>query len=214
MERINIYGFPHKGIRNALGQLSIKVGSLNINNEDQINEVIAQADEISELLKLHLHSEEAHVLPPVEAKVPGSTEHNHDDHEAMAALEHEMVEKIHQIKQQRTVASVTAAYDKVNEFIKEYFRHMEEEEVDLNKVIWQHFEDQEIMGWQGKILSEFTPEQFFKWFKYIIPALHPHEQEIMLGGFKQNAPQEAYNHTIQGLKPYVSEGQYAFISSI
>lgn len=214
MQRVNIYGFPHKGIRNALGQLSFKLGGLDGNQTDQVTEVVDQTEEISELLKLHLHSEETHVLPPVEAKVPGSTEHNHDDHEAMEALEHQMVEKVRHLHEDASPAAVTAAYDQVNIFIKEYFRHMEEEETDVNEVIWANFEDQEILSWQGKILSEFTPDQFFKWFKYIIPALQPHEQQIMLGGFKSNAPAEAYQATIQNLKPYLSDTQFAFIQTI
>ncbi len=91
---------------------------------------------------------------------------------------------------------------------------MDEEETQMNEVIWNNFEDQEILGWQGKILSELTPEQFFKWFKYIIPALQPHEQNAMLGGFKANAPAEAFNATIQGLRPFVSDAQFTHISNI
>jgi hypothetical protein len=77
---------------------------------------------------------------------------------------------------------------------------MNEEETEMNKVIWEHFTDEEVLGWQGQILSKLTPAQFFKWFKYIIPALTQLEQRIMLGGFKQNAPAEAYNGTIKNLE--------------
>ena len=55
---------------------------------------------------------------------------------------------------------------------------------------------------------------FFKWFKYIIPALSPLEQSIMLGGFKQNAPKEVFAATIKRLKPYVSAKQCEYIGSL
>lgn len=213
-QRVNIYGFPHKGLRHGLGKLSLAVGNLNTNDADAVSEVVATANELSELLGLHLHSEEDFVSPPLEAKVPGSTEHNHEDHEAMKVLEHQMVAAIDALGAHPNPATQEVAYQAVNLFIREYFRHMSEEEGDMNKIIWENFQDQDILGWQGQILSKLTPEQFFKWFKYIIPALSPFEQQIMLGGFKENAPSEAYNATIAALEPFVSPQQFAHIQTI
>lgn len=213
-QRVNIYGFPHKGLRNGLGKLSLAIGNLDTNDTGAVQEVVALANELSELLGLHLHSEEDFVSPPLEAKIPGSTEHNHEDHEAMKVLEHEMVAAVQAMALNPNPATQEVAYQAVNLFIREYFRHMSEEEGDMNKVIWENFEDQDILGWQGQILSKLTPDQFFKWFKYIIPALSPFEQQIMLGGFKENAPVEAYTATIAGLEPFVTPKQFAHIQTI
>ena len=213
-QRVNIYGFPHKGIRNGLGQLSFKVGSLILDDAEALKACKEIADDLSELLDLHLNAEEDFVSPPMEAKVPGSTEHNHEDHKEMHRLEHEMKAAIDKLVATPNQMNLNTTYDKINHFIKEYFRHMSEEETDMNKVIWEHFSDEEVLGWQGQILSKLTPAQFFKWFKYIIPALSQLEQKIMLGGFKQNAPAEAYNQTIKNLEPFLSPKQFTFISSL
>ena len=212
--RINIYGFPHKGLRNALGQLSLKIGNLDLENKEAVDNIASQAFEISGLLKLHLHSEESYVLPPLEKEVPGSTKHNHDDHEFMEQLEKVMMTQIQLLKDNPTWENATKAYQHTNLFIREYFRHMDEEESDLNQVIWKFFSDADILEWQGKILSSLSPEQMFNWFKYIIPALSPFEQNIMLGEFKQNAPKEAYDLVINGIKPFVTETQYQHIQKI
>ena len=213
-QRVNIYGFPHKGIRYGLGQLSFKVGSLILNDPEALNVCKEIADDLSELLDLHLNSEEDFVIPPLEAKVPGCTQHNHEDHLEMQSLEHEMKAAILELVDSPNEMHLNLAYQKINHFIKEYFRHMSEEETDMNKVIWEHFEDEEILAWQGQILSKLTPAQFFKWFKYIIPALSQLEQRIMLGGFKQNAPAEAYHGTIKNLEPYLTPKQFTYISSL
>lgn len=212
--RVNIYGFPHKGLRNGLGKLSFAISSLDPNNSEEVQSVLELAKELSELLGLHLHSEEEFVTPPLEEKVPGSTQHNHDDHEAMEALEHDMMDAIEALESNPNMQTQEEAYQAVNLFIREYFRHMSEEEGDMNNIIWENFSDEDILGWQGQILSKLTPDQFFKWFKYIIPALNPFEQQIMLGGFKENAPSEAYNATIQALKPFVTEKQFSHIQTI
>ena len=85
-QRVNIYGFPHKGIRNGLGQLSFRIGSLILDDASEVNACKEIADDLSELLELHLNAEEEFVLPPVEAKVPGSTQHNQEDHKKMEIL--------------------------------------------------------------------------------------------------------------------------------
>jgi len=213
-QRVNIYRFPHKGIRYGLGQLSFKVGSLIFDDNGALKACKEIADDLSELLDLHLHAEEEFVLPPLEAKVPGSTQHNHNDHIAMQKLEHDMNDAIRRLVDVPNETHLNIAYDKINNFIKEYFRHMSEEETDINKVIWEHFSDQEILGWQGQILAKLTPDQFFKWFKYIIPSLSQLEQNLMLEGFKENAPAEAYNGTIKNLEPYLTPKQFAYISSL
>lgn len=150
--RVNIYGFPHKGLRNGLGQLSFALGNLDINDSQQLEDVVQLAGELSELLGLHLHSEEDFVTPPLEEKVPGSTKHNHEDHEAMEALEHDMFESVKKMADHPNPVTQEIAYQSVNLFIREYFRHMSEEEGDMNKVIWDNFSDDEILGWQGQIL--------------------------------------------------------------
>ena len=214
MQRVNIYGFPHKGIRYGLGKLSFKIGSLILDDAEELNACKEIANDLSELLSLHLHAEEDYVTPPLEAKVPGSTDHNHEDHIKMEQMEHEMKEAVDTLLATPNQMNLNLAYDSVNLFIREYYRHMSEEENEINEMIWAHFSDAEILGWQGQILSKLTPDQFFKWFKYIIPALSPLEQSIMLGGFKQNAPKEVFAATIKRLKPYVSAKQYEYIGSL
>ena len=213
-QRVNIYGFPHKGLRHGLGKLSLAIGNLDTNDKNAVASVVALAEELSELLGLHLHAEEDFVNPHMEAEIPGSTQHNHEDHEAMEALENEVMATIKALGYDPNPGTQEIAYQAINLFIREYFRHMSEEEVDMNKVIWENFSDQDILSWQGQILSKLSPEQFFKWFKYIIPALSPFEQHIMLGGFKSNAPSEAYQATIKGLEPFVSAKQFAHIQTI
>lgn len=213
-QRVNIYGFPHKGIRNGLGQLSFKVGSLMLDDAQDLKACKQIADDLSELLDLHLNAEETFVAPPMEAKAPGSTEHNHEDHQEMQRLEHEMKSAVDTLMEAPNEMNLNNAYNKINHFIREYFRHMSEEEIDMNKVIWEHFSDEEVLGWQGQILSKLTPAQFFKWFKYIIPSLTQLEQRIMLGGFKENAPAEVYKETIKNLEPYLSAKQFKYISTL
>ncbi len=66
----------------------------------------------------------------------------------------------------------------------------------MNSLIWSHFTDEELMGIHGAIMSKLAPEQIVLWFKYIVPALNPMERNIILSGFKANAPEEFVNRVL------------------
>ena len=114
MQRANIYGYTHKGIRYELGKLSFKIGSLILEDAEEINACKEIADDLSELLSLHLHAEEDYVTPPLEAKIPGSNNHNHEDHIKMEQMEHEMKEAVDALVATPNQMNLNLAYDSVN----------------------------------------------------------------------------------------------------
>lgn len=203
MQRMNIYGFPHKGIRLALGQLSTLSGNTDYSSTKAVSKLQALTTEIVTMLALHLHSEESVVLPAVEAKVPGSTHENIEEHEALEKQEKEMAALMDRISANPDPAKGVAFYEAVNDFVSKYFAHMAMEETDINKIIWANFKDEEIMAWHGQVMSTLTPDQVMLWFKYIVPALNPMERQIIMGGFKANAPEEFYNAVLDMLQEYL-----------
>lgn len=81
--RMNIYGFPHKGLRIALSQLSMLSGNTDYSDAESLAKLKNLSLELITLLGLHLHSEEDVVLPALETKVPGSTRQNVEEHEQL-----------------------------------------------------------------------------------------------------------------------------------
>ena len=78
--RMNIYGFPHKGIRIALSRLSMLAGNTDYSDTESLEKLKTLTTEIVTMLDLHRHSEEDVVLPALESKVPGSTTENVEEH--------------------------------------------------------------------------------------------------------------------------------------
>ena len=81
--RVDIYNFPHKGIRNLISQVSFLAGNTDYSNQHALDELKKKAAELILILNLHLHSEEEHLLPALEAKLPGSTRENVEEHELL-----------------------------------------------------------------------------------------------------------------------------------
>ena len=106
-------------------------------------------------------------------------------------------------------ASGAKFYESVTAFFANYINHMAMEESDMNALIWENFSDEEIMSWTGRIMSTLTPAQISSFFKYMVPALNPFERNIVLGGFKANAPAEYFNSIIGMLKAHMTESEHS-----
>eukprot|EP00730_Choanoeca_flexa_P002499 TRINITY_DN11071_c0_g1_i1.p2 TRINITY_DN11071_c0_g1~~TRINITY_DN11071_c0_g1_i1.p2 ORF type:complete len:236 (+),score=66.39 TRINITY_DN11071_c0_g1_i1:1796-2503(+) len=202
--RANIYGFPHKGLRNGLGQLLFKAGNVNVNDADSVKDLQDLSNTIVTLLHLHQSSEDEVLLPDVEAKAPGSTKENAEEHEKLEKMVEAFEKAVGKVMVNCDADVANEAYTKISAFFSAYLTHMAAEESEMNKVIWANFDDGEIMAWHGRIMEKLSPEQKMMWIRFIVPALNEGERHAMLGQLKANAPIEAYNATIDMLGNYMS----------
>lgn len=212
--RMNIYGFPHKGLRIALSQLSMLSGNTDYSDAESLAKLKNLSLELITLLNLHLHSEEDVVLPALETKVPGSTRQNVEEHEQ---LEKEIEAFDKQLKNITVDSAPNAGaefYEAVYNFHSKYITHMAMEEGEINPLIWANFTDEEIMAWHGQVMATLTPDQIMMWFRYIVPALNPFERSIIMGGFKENAPVEFFGQVLKMLKEYMPENEHVKLETM
>lgn len=207
--RMNIYGFPHKGLRLALSKLSLLSGSTDYSDEDSLSMLKELTSEIVDLLHLHVHSEESVVLPALEEKVSGSTATNLEEHKTLENEISEFVKQLESITVGSNPVSGAKFYESIFNFYSNYINHMAMEEKDVNCLIWENCTDEEIMSWHEKIMSTLTPNQISTWLKYIVPALNPFERTIIMSGFKANAPAEFFDSIVGMLKEYMTEMEHS-----
>jgi hypothetical protein len=206
---MNGYGFPHKGLRLALSRLTVVSGNTDYSDEASLNALKTLANEIIEILHLHAVAEESVILPALEERVPGSTASNVEEHKVLEEEISEFSKQLEGITVTSEPASGAQFYESVSRFFANYINHMAMEENDMNPLIWENFSDEEIMSWQGRIMSTLTPAQISIFFKYMVPALNPFERNIMLGGFKAKAPAAFFDSIIVMLKEHMTESEHS-----
>lgn len=211
--RMNLYGFPHKGLRNAISQLSQSAGNTNCSDQVSLSTLKSLADEVFTLLELHAHSEESVVLVALENKVHGSTTDNIAEHDQLKKEIEEIKQELNAITTDSPPNLISNFYTKISNFHSKYLAHMEMEESKMNTLIWDNFTDEELMGQHGKIMSTLTPDQIMMWFKYIVPALNPFERSIIMGGFKENAPTPFFEKVLDMLSGLIKQNEYKELSA-
>lgn len=195
MQRVKLFEAAHKGLRSALSQFSFLLGKCDFNNAVDIAKLHSLGKDLFMMLSSHANDENSIILAALEAKVPGSSKHDMDDHERLeldqTAIE-KLLDDIKELNTNGVDASGSGAelYMKFSKFHGEYLLHTVEEETETQRLLWENFTDQELHAIRGKIIGRFTPEAFEKWQSYIMPAITQIDLLMMLGGMKANAPEQ------------------------
>jgi hypothetical protein len=191
--RIKPYDVPHKGLRNALSQLSLLAGKTNFADVKEVELFYQLGTEVFQLLNIHAEDENSVTLAELESRCPGSSQHDMDDHEALHITQHKLEVLLENIyADSKTGKDITAEgaefYLSFSEFQSIYLEHTAEEERVTQPLLWKHFTDEELIGHRGKIMSKMPPEILLKWFRFVIPAQSHPERVGMLTGVKKMAP--------------------------
>lgn len=91
-QRMNIYAFPHKGLKNALSQLLNIFGKACFTSSEDIGVVKSMTKEVIQLLHLHQDAEDKCVLLPLAERKPDASKECFTEHTRL----HEMVNVIQQ----------------------------------------------------------------------------------------------------------------------
>ena len=208
MNRIKSLDPPHKGLRNALCQLTLLAGKTDYANPDSTAKLQALGKQVFHLLKDHSRTENKFILAPLEAKAKGSTSEFADDHHEIDELETELFDELMAFNGHQSEEDGHQFYLDLCDFQSFYLMHIDGEDTELEPLMQAHFSDEELMGHQIEIMKEMSLETLLLWFKYIVPARRTEENAQVLRGFKGAAPKEAFDSAMAVIKNELDEMEY------
>jgi hypothetical protein len=204
--RHDIYLLVHKGLRAFMVEVLTRVGRIDVDDDAEVSEALAQTRGLLELCRAHLEKEERYIHPRMEARRPGSTArttHDHEGHvQAFEQLERDVC-TVEENTELARAAAVTRLYRNLAVFIAENFVHMQTEETENNVILWATHSDAELMALQQAIVASLSPEQQAAFLRWMAPYLTPAERATLLGGLKRNAPTQVFGNILAMLKPYL-----------
>ena len=212
-QRIKSFDTPHKGIRNGLGQLILLTGKTDYSSLAEIEKLFQLANEIFTLLTVHAHDENDVTLSELEKKVPGSSNHDMEDHERIESqqslLENLLNDILADARNGKDPALKGAEfYTALCNFTSMYFSHMSGEESETQELIWKNFTDEEIIGHRNMIISGLKPDVLLLWIKYIVPAQNPKERIGFLKGMKMNSPDDFFSSVVSVVKDNLTDEEF------
>lgn len=214
MNRLKSLDPPHKGLRNALGKITLLAGKTDYTSKASVSKLQALGNEVFALLKDHTQTENNYILAPLEKRNPGFTADYMTDHGEIDNLEQSLLDRLIAFNGVQSNDEGHQFYLDLCDFQSAYLEHIDVEDVELEEEMQKHFTDEELMGHQIEIMQAMSFDMLLLWFKYIVPARRADENAQVLTGFKSSAPEEAYNAVLNVIREEISESELNEILSL
>lgn len=203
-QRYDMYAFIHKGIRSAMCHCLHTLGSLDAQDDDEVNSAFEELSTLFNVCRAHLQHENNFVHTAMEKRKPGSSRaiaQQHNEHETAIATLTQEAERILRLPSLRRCESLKQFYRRFALFVAENFEHMAEEETDNNAVLWSCYSDEELIAIEHALVTSIKPDMMPITLAYMVPAINPHERTQLLGGMQQGMPPEAFAGILSLVEP-------------
>lgn len=212
--RLKTFDFPHRGLRNALGQFSMLAGTTNYQDPAQVDVLCALGQDVFRMLDVHAHSEDSVVLTDLELRLPGASERNCNEHGQIEKKQKKVkqaLEAVQMASRERADISALAEHFRaaLYNFHASYLRHMVGEEQETQSLLWQYFTDDELLGHHKQIVGSMTPDMLLLGIRFMTPALSAPERTVYIGSIKAGAPPEQFTGIMEFLRQFLSEPEWS-----
>lgn len=213
MTTSRMFSAPHKALRRTMANFSVLAGQTNFNDTDAVEKLKSMGKELFLLLTLHAENEDKIILGALEAKLPGSTEHDKLDHIKIEHIQSQLEDQLEKLGTTITSGEAYDFYLQFAAFQSLYLEHINEEETVTQGLIWDHLTDEEQMAINKAIVKKMDIETYALWLKHIIPAQNETENLLMLIATSKNMPVPDFDSLMGTLKRIMPEPDFRKLKS-
>lgn len=210
--REDLYTGIHKALRALLCDALVAAGRMDCADQGEVSATLGRVRQVIRLTRYHLHHENQHVHPVLEARRRGAAcdaAREHTEHEAAFERLEALAGAVERGAGEAREAASLALYRELALFAAEDFRHMHDEETALNAALWSHFSDEELKVIHHAIVSAVAPDLMAEYLRWLVPAMTPSERAGFLSEMRQAAPAEAFGGVLQLAKSALDERAWA-----
>lgn len=209
--RHDIYSHIHKALRALMADTVVRLGRIDCADQQEVAELMAQVKALCTFTESHLHHEDVHVHPAMEAATPGSTHAaagEHPDHVAECRRMADLADAVLTAGADARVVLAERLYHAVCLFMAESLEHMHMEEAEYNPVLWAAYSDAQLQALQMQIVATLTPEEHGMSLQWMLPSMTPAERLGMVGGMKQGMPVQVFCAMMEQLRAFLPARQW------
>jgi hypothetical protein len=214
--RFDIYALIHKSLRAHLAHTLYAVGRCDWQACDEARATLAELQSLLDFCRSHIEHEDELVHPALERRRPGATQHSADGHrehrqaiDELAAL----AEQVSHLPALRRKDATHQLYRRLAHFVAENLMHMEHEEHDNNRLLWETHSDAELIALEQRIVASIPADEMGRILYWMLPALTPDERAGFLLELRTKAPTEQFAAILQTLRPQLSPKHLAHLDA-
>ncbi len=214
--RFNVYAFIHKGMRAHLIHTLYAIGRCDWQNCSETRIALAELHALLSFCRSHIYHEDKLVHQALEQRKPGATRYSGAAHrlqcQTMDELEN-LAEQVMHLPARRRGDLTHRLYRRLAQFVAECFEHLEQEERDNNRLLWETHSDAELIALEQRILACLSPVEMQRLLYWMLPALTPDERASYLLALRAKASADWFAATLETLKGQLTANQWSHLES-
>ncbi len=196
ISRPHLYTGIHKALRKYMSAVLTSVGQFDATDDLQCREVMADVQQLLDVLHGHVETENTMVHPAIEARYPGTLAGitaEHAGHEvAIEQLRH-YTRTLLTLSGKERGAFALFLYRELSSFVAENLEHILREETQNQPLLWAAYSDAELLAIEQAIHASLPPEKMAALLPWIVSAISVEERLEMYQGMRQTVPPVAFD---------------------
>jgi len=208
--RLDLYRFPHRGLRAAMAEALLDVGTASATPES-LDAIANTIESLAFLCKTHLEHENRFVHPAMEQRTPGSARGTADDHVGHERAIERLGIMVAELRSRPGPAEARRLLDQLYRmlalFVADNLEHMDLEERHNMRVLWAAYTDAELQQLEQELVASIAPDAMLAFMRWMLPAVSAEERCEFLEQMSLGAPPHVVRAVIDAAAPHLAAGE-------
>ena len=213
-DQIDIYTGIHKGQRTRFFDIMMKAGTMDYDDKDSLDRLYHELTAFKEHVFLHASLEEKFIHPLLSKRVPGGSRKLEEDHRTMHQQFDDIEAQIDEIRARSTESEmrsnlVLEFYRAWNRFISFYLMHINEEEENVQPMLWKVCTAKELDEAHKAMIASQNPEELKYDLQIMLPAVNMYERPEIFYAARVSMPPQVFQSLLKVAEQVLSSKDWA-----
>ena len=192
MQRFNMFTLIHKALRALLYDTALTIQQTWFADTAEASATIEKIEDVLFLFEQHAHHEDSFVLPAVELFEPQLSDSFEKEHITDLKLSSRLKNLLNIYRNLNFTEERTEAGSAVSKAFVEFMvfnlEHMAKEEILINKALWKHYTDEQLLEINRNLVASIPQEELSFSTKWMMRGINSSDAAQWLKSAKHNAP--------------------------
>jgi len=192
MQRYNSFNMIHKALRALMYDTALTLQQTYFADVEEAEAALAKVEMVIVEFEHHAHHEDTFILPAIEAFEPQLAEQFEKEHVADIEIGNRLTTLLkiyHSLESSEERINCGSCINKsFRDFMVFNIEHMAKEEIEINKVLWANYTDEELLELNGRLTASIPVEQKMQAAKWMLRSINKAEAISWLQAVKQSSP--------------------------
>lgn len=201
MQRYNPFSLIHKALRAMMYDTALTLQQTYFADVEEAEVALAKVAGVVHQFEGHAHHEDTFVLPAIEAFEPQLVEAFEKEHVADLEIGSRLQTLLNIYRSLSTIEERINCGSCINKAFRDFMvfniEHMGKEEVEINRVLWTNYTDQELIDLNARLVASIPPAEKVTASRWMLRSINKAEAINWLKEVKQTAPSFVFDRLYQ-----------------